>query len=105
MNSGRDSIVEIVSRRAIWGRDEGHCRIGAVCNFDFIPFELMWLDHIKEVSKGGDHTYANVRAACEACNRSRNNHWADTPKGPWYKGYSVDPPLSHTREGWSGRRP
>lgn len=60
-----------IDRRSVWGRDEGHCRIGLVCNGDFITFDEMHLDHVIPVSKGGPHCYANVQTACAPCNLAK----------------------------------
>jgi 5-methylcytosine-specific restriction endonuclease McrA len=35
------------------------------------------MDHIMPLSKGGDHTYANVACSCRACNQAKSN----TPMG------------------------
>ena len=64
-------VCQRIDRRVVWGRDEGHCRIGTVCGGAFVPFEDMHLDHVMPVSKGGAHCYANVQTACAPCNRSK----------------------------------
>jgi len=63
--------VDNIDRRAVWGRDEGHCRIGLVCDCDFVPFEEMHLDHVIPLSKGGTHTWNNVQTGCKPCNLSK----------------------------------
>lgn len=57
-------FVEAVSREEVWARDEGIC---GICHEDADPAN--WhLDHIKPVSKGGLHCYANVQVSHPLCN-------------------------------------
>lgn len=65
--------VDNINWRSVWGRDEGHCRVGLRCNFDFVPFEEMELEHVIPLSKGGTHTWNNVQTSCSPCNRSKSN--------------------------------
>jgi 5-methylcytosine-specific restriction endonuclease McrA len=60
-----------ISRRAVWGRDEGHCRVGITCSFGFVSFEEMHLDHIVPISYGGSHTWNNVQTSCAPCNLTK----------------------------------
>lgn len=60
--------VEDIDRRAVWGRDEGCCRIKLVCDGIFVPFDKMHLDHVIPLSKGGTHTWNNVQVGCAPCN-------------------------------------
>jgi 5-methylcytosine-specific restriction endonuclease McrA len=66
------SCVSGIDRRAVWGRDEGCCRIKLVCNGDFVPFEEMHLDHVIPLSKSGLHCLYNVQTGCSQCNRSKH---------------------------------
>jgi 5-methylcytosine-specific restriction endonuclease McrA len=43
-----------------------------VNRFDFGP-DVLELDHLKPISKGGKSTVANVVVSCLSCNRGRNN--------------------------------
>lgn len=63
--------IDNISRRVVWGRDEGHCRVGLACDFEFVPFEEMHLDHIIPISHGGTHTWNNVQTSCAPCNLSK----------------------------------
>lgn len=65
--------VARINRRAVWGRDEGHCRVGLTCNFEFVLFEKMHLDHIVPISRGGTHTWNNVQTSCSSCNLTKGS--------------------------------
>lgn len=65
--------VDDINWRAVWGRDEGHCRVGLVCNRDFVPFEEMHLDHVIPITLGGTHTWNNVQTSCAPCNLSKGS--------------------------------
>jgi 5-methylcytosine-specific restriction endonuclease McrA len=67
------SVCNKIDRRAVWGRDEGCCRIKLVCNGDFVPFEKMHLDHVIPLTRGGLHCYYNVQTGCAPCNLSKSN--------------------------------
>lgn len=60
----RGATVEIVNRRKVWERDDGVCHI---CG-DPVAYKEMHLDHVKPLSRGGDHSYANCKAAHGPCN-------------------------------------
>lgn len=76
-----------ILRTAVYLRDAGRCQIcGRLLEQDVLGMGrderndllqqgvyLMSLDHIIPVSKGGTHTYANVRATCEPCNTSKSD--------------------------------
>jgi len=72
MRKRTNGPVEKVDRRAVWGRDEGHCRIKLVCDGAFVPFEEMHLDHVIPISKGGTHTWNNVQTGCAPCNLTKS---------------------------------
>ena len=38
------------------------------------PFEA--IDHVKPIARGGPHMLANLRPACNACNRAKSARWA-----------------------------
>lgn len=57
-------MVERVYRKEVHTRDNGRCYL---CS-DPITFEEMHLDHVIPLSRGGEHSYANVKAACARCN-------------------------------------
>lgn len=69
----KDGPFDVINRRAVWGRDEGHCRIKLVCDGVFVPFDEMHLDHVIPVSKGGTHTWSNVQTGCASCNQVKSN--------------------------------
>lgn len=61
--------AENIDRRAVWGRDEGHCRRCST----FVPFDKMELDHIIPLSKQGAHKYYNVQTLCRTCNLEKSD--------------------------------
>ena len=68
--------VETVRRRVVFERDGWICQL---CDQP-VKREAVWpdpqspsLDHVIPLSKGGDHTYANVQLACLRCNLRKND--------------------------------
>lgn len=65
---GADTI-EIFSKNEIWERDKGIC---GICNEPADPMD--WhLDHVIPLSKGGQHTLANVQVSHPKCNLSKKD--------------------------------
>lgn len=63
------TIGEPIYRSVVWERDGGVC---GICFTEADPRQ--WhLDHIVPLSKGGQHTYANVQVAHPSCNLSKYN--------------------------------
>jgi 5-methylcytosine-specific restriction endonuclease McrA len=58
-----------LSRRAVFARD------GHRCQYCGIAAEN--LDHVVPRSKGGEHTWENVVAACRRCNSKKENRMAE----------------------------
>ena len=59
-------FVESVDHAIIWERDKGIC---GVCGEPIVgDFDI---DHIVQLAHGGEHSYANTRAAHPSCNRKR----------------------------------
>jgi len=54
-----------LTRRAVFARD------GWICQYCGAPAEN--LDHVVPKSKGGEHTWENVVAACRRCNSRKEN--------------------------------
>jgi 5-methylcytosine-specific restriction endonuclease McrA len=65
--------VERIYRRVVWTRDNGCCYL---CG-NSVALADMHLEHKIPLSKGGQHTYANVGCACAACNLAKH---AKTPE-------------------------
>lgn len=63
------AVIEVFSDREIFERDGWIC---GICGEPIVRGEQS-IDHILPVSKGGQHTRANVRAAHYICNRNRGN--------------------------------
>lgn len=67
--------IESVNKRKVYERDKHRCY---VCNTkvvmcdDYQPNQAT-LDHIIPLSKGGSHTYDNVRTCCHRCNSNKAN--------------------------------
>jgi 5-methylcytosine-specific restriction endonuclease McrA len=59
------AYVEDVEPIVIWARDSGHCHI---CKEE-VSFYKMQLDHVVPISRGGQHSYNNIKASHADCNR------------------------------------
>ncbi len=55
-----------VTRKAIFGRDNGRCQY---CNQ-----KAENIDHVVPRSRGGRHIWTNVVACCRRCNSTKSNH-------------------------------
>ncbi len=53
----------------VWRRDKGHCYL---CRRKLKIWEFT-LDHVQPISKGGGHTYGNVRVCCLPCNQKKGD--------------------------------
>ena len=63
MPFGRRSAL---SRRGVFARDEHRCQYCGACAES--------LDHVMPKSRGGEHTWDNVVAACRRCNTKKRDH-------------------------------
>ncbi len=61
--------IEKIDRGYIISRDRGICHL---CGKQ-VPPDLIELDHLVPISKGGNHTKDNLRVSCRHCNRVRNH--------------------------------
>lgn len=59
------AFVEEVEPIVVWERDGGVCHI---CQ-ETVSFYQMHLDHVIPISKGGEHSYANIKASHSDCNQ------------------------------------
>jgi 5-methylcytosine-specific restriction endonuclease McrA len=76
-----------LNRRAIFARDEGKCQY---CGS---PAEN--IDHVVPRSRGGEHRWENVVAACRRCNTRKGNRSLEQA------GLTLRrPPLAPRRHGW-----
>lgn len=73
------SIIEFVNPTAVFERDGWRCYL-CRCN---TPRELQGsqhrpnapsMDHVIPVAAGGEHSYANLRCACRACNSAKQDN-------------------------------
>lgn len=72
----RDLFVEKVYRPKVFKRDGGIC---GICHKAVDPAN--WhLDHIRPLSRGGEHSYANTQVAHPACNQRKSASW-EPPAG------------------------
>lgn len=67
--------VEVVSLLRVAERDNWTCYLcqRAVVRFATIVREQWSMEHVVPLSKGGDHSYSNVRLAHRGCNSSKSN--------------------------------
>ena len=64
-------VVEKIDREYVWERDGGRCHICGKKIDRSIPRNFH-LDHLVPLSKGGNHTHDNLRAAHQTCNAMRH---------------------------------
>lgn len=65
--------VESVSRLVVLERDDGIC---GICGGDVDPFAFH-VDHVVPLSRGGEHSYANVQVAHPQCNMRKHTREVD----------------------------
>lgn len=65
-----EATVELVDRFVVYEREGGKCHI---CK-RLVRRDGFHLEHLVPLSKGGDHSYANVAIAHPSCNRKKWNH-------------------------------
>lgn len=58
-----------LSRRAVFLRDDGRCQ--------YCGAKAESIDHVIPRSRGGEHTWENVVAACERCNSAKRDRFLD----------------------------
>ncbi len=58
-----------LSRRAVFLRDGGRCQ--------YCGAKAESIDHVIPRSRGGEHTWENVVAACERCNTAKRDRFLD----------------------------
>lgn len=63
------SVVVKLSRQNLFLRDNHTCQY---CG-DRFPEKMLTVDHVFPVSKGGQHTWSNVVAACGPCNNKKGD--------------------------------
>ncbi len=73
----RTKTVEDVDRNEIYSRDRGYCYL---CGKPIKRKDLE-LDHVRPLSRGGEHSRANVKATHRRCNRSKGNKLVSELKG------------------------
>lgn len=61
-------VIEFVRRREVYERDAGVCH---VCS-EAVDWDDYDMDHVVPLSRGGDHSYANVKTSHKRCNRARH---------------------------------
>ena len=65
----RPIVKRNVVRRVLFCRDNWRC---SYCGRDGGPRDLT-VDHVKPLSRGGEHTWDNVVSACRRCNHRKGN--------------------------------
>lgn len=67
---------EVIDPRAVFERDDWRCYLCSVAVSKDVPqysATFATLDHVIPLSKGGAHTYANIKTACFPCNTRKGN--------------------------------
>lgn len=64
-------FVEAVDPIVVFKRDNGIC---GICRRKVLPSGAWEIDHVIPISKGGEHSYANVQLSHRVCNRSKWAH-------------------------------
>lgn len=75
----RGCVYEPVNRRKVYERDRYKCYlcgIKVVVSKTYQPNQAS-IDHIMPISKGGAHTYSNIRTCCVMCNSIKSDSIAD----------------------------
>jgi len=71
----RGVTVETVKPRVVFERDQWHCYLCGVSTPEYLRGTLEHnapeLEHVVPLARGGQHSYANVRCACKACNMAK----------------------------------
>ena len=63
------AFVEDVDHAVVFERDAGVC---GICNLP-VGLDAWHLDHIKPLSKGGEHSYANTQVSHPTCNQRKGD--------------------------------
>jgi len=67
---------EKIDKNLVYDRDGWKCYICGIFISPSPGYDLPYnatLDHVIPMSKGGDHTYDNVRACCYSCNQKKDD--------------------------------
>lgn len=64
-----NGFVELIDLFSVWCRDAGLCFL---CGFPADKTNW-WLEHVVPLSRGGEHSYANVAVSHSECNRRKHN--------------------------------
>lgn len=82
---GAAGAIERIDRRTVWERD------GRICGLCARPvrFQVMELDHIKPLARGGEHTASNVQPTHRRCNRRKG--CKEVPRWAFAISYSEAP--------------
>jgi endogenous inhibitor of DNA gyrase (YacG/DUF329 family) len=70
------SVIEIFDRPTVFERDDWTCYLcGRQVDTEASPFDPAspTVDHVVPLSKGGEHSLANVRTACLHCNSAKQD--------------------------------
>ena len=73
------TVIDRFDRLQVFERDGWVCyQCELPTDPDASPFDVMspTVDHVVPLSKGGEHTLANVRCCCLGCNSSKQDHAA-----------------------------
>lgn len=65
----RGNLTEYVDPLVLLEMDDGVC---GICGGDVDPFEFH-MDHVIPVSRGGDHSYANMQVSHPRCNKRKRD--------------------------------
>jgi hypothetical protein len=70
------TVIQLFDRLTVFERDGWTCYLcGRLTDPDVSPFDPTspTVDHIRPLSKGGEHTLANAGTACLGCNSSKQD--------------------------------
>lgn len=65
-------VIELIDRLTVYVNEDGVCYL---CEKD-VPVSGFHLEHVIPLSKGGEHSYRNVRIACPTCNSRKGASYA-----------------------------
>ena len=78
LKKGGGKWVGDVTAEDLTAKLEEHDNKCYICGIEFDEQVKVHWDHYRPIAKGGDHSLANLRPACEPCNQRKQSSWPVT---------------------------